>query len=81
MGPLKHLEKEVKEMQERPYDLEEKIDGIFLIVDAIRRSGATYPDMMNMLWAKLAKNKARKWGAPSADGVIEHIRGQVYEEG
>lgn len=75
IGPLKHLKKEVEEMLENPTDLEEFADGLFLLTDAAFRAGFTYREFMDMLWYKLEKNKKRVWGPPSADGVVEHVKG------
>jgi hypothetical protein len=42
LGPLKHLAKEIVEVQQKPDDLEEYADLVFLIFDAARRAGCTY---------------------------------------
>ena len=75
VGPLKHLEKEAREAQDSPFDLEEKADCLFLIFDAVRRSGKTLPDLMDACEKKLEINKARKWNKNVKEGEpIEHIR-------
>jgi hypothetical protein len=82
IGPIRHLLKEVQEvLQElekgdgdRDDLLEELVDCRFLLEDAIAREGFSYADYQDMSWRKLEKNKNRKWGARSADGVVEHIR-------
>jgi hypothetical protein len=73
-GPLKHLEKERLEALANPKDIMEYVDCIFLIEDAAYRAGFSYYELMEALWKKLEINKARKWGKPSTDGVIEHVR-------
>lgn len=80
-GPLKHLEKEVKEaiaawiVGGNVLDfLEELVDCQFLVHDAVSRAGFTYDAFLDACWKKLAKNRTRRWGARSADGVVEHIR-------
>lgn len=74
-GPLLHLAKEVQECLSTPDDLEEYADLVFLVFDAARRAGFDYDDLVCMCFAKLAKNKKRKWAAPkNPDEPIEHVR-------
>ena len=73
-GPLKHLEKEVKEILENPTDLLEYVDAFFLIIDATRRAGFNYHEFMSAVEYKLAINKRRKWGKSSSNDPVEHIR-------
>jgi predicted house-cleaning noncanonical NTP pyrophosphatase (MazG superfamily) len=74
VGPLKHLAKEVQECLEDPTDLEEFVDLQFLVFDAARRAGFTLPQLVQALWKKLDKNRQRKWGPPTANEAVEHIR-------
>ena len=75
IGALKHLAKEVAEVLAAPDDLEEYADLQFLVFDATRRAGFSYDDMVEACHAKLAKNKARSWPAPTAgDEPVEHIK-------
>ena len=73
-GPLLHLSKEVEEALKAPDDLEEYSDLFFLVFDATRRAGFSYAQLREAVTAKLAKNKARKWGKPTNDEPVEHIR-------
>jgi len=74
LGPLKHLAKEAVEAQSKPDDLEEYSDCLFLVFDACRRAGFTWPELLEACWVKLAKNKAREWPAASVDEPVEHVR-------
>lgn len=73
-GPLDHLAKEVKEAEEAPDDPEEYADLMLLTMDAARRSGMSYADLMDACWAKLAKNKAREWPKSDPEKAVEHVR-------
>lgn len=84
VGPLKHLQKEVKEILDKPEDGEEYVDAFFLIIDAARRSKqfAGPADFLKQGFAKLEKNKLREWQVPTnPDEAVEHVResGNVCE--
>lgn len=49
-------------------------DCLFLTFDAARRAGMTLDELINTAFEKLEINKSRKWGKPTADGPVEHIR-------
>jgi hypothetical protein len=75
IGPLKHLAKEVQECLADPWNMEEKIDCLFLVIDAARRSGASYQQFMDAAFAKLEVNKAREWQQSKGDSEpVEHVR-------
>lgn len=74
IGPLRHLEKEVKEALAKPEDLEEYADLLFLVFDATERAGFSYHDLVLACWRKLEKNRARKWSTLTDDAPVEHIR-------
>lgn len=74
VGPLKHLAKEVAEAQEKPDDIYEYADMVFLVFDAARRAGFEFDQLTNAVEHKLQINRARKWGPKSTDGVTEHVR-------
>ena len=76
-GPLKHLVKEVQEALADPKNPEEYADLLFLVFDAARRSGLNYYQMLEEVFKKLEKNKARQWGPPSATEPVEHVRAEV----
>lgn len=74
-GPLKHLAKEVAEVQKDPTDLMEFVDCLFLIFDSTRRAGFEFEQLRKAAWQKLEINKARKWQKPSSpDEAVEHVR-------
>jgi hypothetical protein len=75
-GPLKHLVKEVQEVLQKPDDLEEYADCIFLTLDAARRAGFTLDQLMLALEKKLVKNKARTWPPIdyTSDEPKEHVK-------
>jgi hypothetical protein len=70
----KHLLKEAAELHAEPTDDEEWADVFFLAVALVQDGTPAAPrDLIGALRAKLAKNKARTWGEPDADGVVEHV--------
>lgn len=79
-GPLKHLAKEAVEAQEAvgtEHLIEELADCLFLLVDAMWRSGYTSEDLLGSAFRKLEKNKARNWGNwkdKDPNAAIEHVR-------
>lgn len=74
IGPLKHLAKEAQEAQDKPDDIMEYVDCLFLTFDAAERAGFTYDQLLEAAWVKLEINKARKWGPKTTDGAVEHVR-------
>lgn len=76
LGPLAHIRKELEEIKESPYDLEEWIDVIILGLDGACRAGHEPQQIIDMIKTKQAKNEARTWpdwrNVP-ADQAIEHI--------
>lgn len=77
IGPLKHLEKEVKEAIENPTDPMEYADCFLLILDAARRAGIKPMELMKYSKEKLEICKQRKYPELSMDNVnepIEHLR-------
>lgn len=73
-GAVAHLQKEVKELAEHPYDDMEYADCLMLILDAASNAGIGADDLLNTAWEKLAINRAREWGEPDENGVVEHVR-------
>lgn len=79
-GPLNHLAKEVQEAKAAigtPEYMEECADCLFLLVDAVHRSGFWITDLLDEAMKKLDKNKDRQWRdwrtlAPGE--VSEHIK-------
>jgi hypothetical protein len=66
-----HLVEEVAELSANPTDASEIADCYFLIVGAASRAGI---DLVSALREKLAVNRARAWGHPDANGVVNHVR-------
>lgn len=64
-----HLRREAEELCRDPHDVEEMAD-VFILLSHISDGH----DLHSAVRAKLEKNKARKWGSPDAQGVVEHIR-------
>lgn len=71
-----HLLREVKELSSCPLDMMELADIQMLLwwlEDRARRElGST--TLLTACALKLSINKRRKWGAPDAEGVQEHLR-------
>ncbi len=74
LGPLKHLAKEVVEVQADPTDITEFADIGLLWFDSARRAGFAYDQLIQAMWTKLAVNKTRQWGKAGANEAAEHIR-------
>lgn len=66
-----HLRREAHELAEAPLDPEEMADVFILLANLWKLTGVDLPCAVA---AKLAKNRARKWGKPDAQGVVEHVR-------
>ncbi len=73
-GAIAHLAKEVGELAERPFDDMEYADCMLLLLDAASNAGLPADDLLNTCWEKLAINRARTWGEPDENNVIEHVR-------
>lgn len=69
-----HLLREAHELRDHPTDAEEIADVVIL---AIAAAGANGINLAGAVRAKLEKNKARTWGVPDADGVVEHVKEAV----
>lgn len=76
-GVLKHIDKEAVEVWESKGALDEWVDIIILAIDGAWRSGATPPEIVKALQAKLERNKSRNWPdwrSQPINSPIEHIR-------
>lgn len=69
-----HLLQEAAELAENPRDPEEMADVLFLVAGCADRAGV---DLAAAVAAKLAKNKARKWGEVQPNGVVYHIEDEA----
>lgn len=74
LGALRHLEKEAREAQAAPTDLEEYADCLLLVLDASRRAGFNVWKLVRSACAKLQVNKQRTWPKPTSDEPVEHAR-------
>lgn len=75
VGALKHLEKEAREAQNEPTDLEEYADIFILLCDALWRVGFTFVDLINAVETKHEKNKKRNWPKNvDPNEPVEHIK-------
>jgi hypothetical protein len=74
-GILRHIEKELLEIEAKPDDLTEWADVVILAMDGFWRHGGKPEDLMRVLQAKQEKNFARVWPTPtSEDEATEHVR-------
>lgn len=73
-GALKHMLREAQECIDNSLDIEERADVFLLLLDAQRRSGWTFGDLVNAAEAKMKKNKARQWPKPTSDEPVEHVK-------
>lgn len=71
---IAHLAREVIELSEKPFDLEEYADVLLLVFDAAANAGFSYDTLRIAVAAKLNVNQGRKWGKPDAEGVCEHVK-------
>lgn len=79
IGSLRHLEKETREAQQAPGDLTEYADCFLLLLDATRRAGFTYAQLIGAAFAKLLVNvNDRKWppfdAARPIGTTVEHLK-------
>ena len=87
---LHHLQKEVAELihaigqessepnKKNEVNLE-FADCFILLLDAARKEGLSATIILNAIIEKMEINKARKWGNPDENGVMEHIRDSAEE--
>lgn len=53
----------------------EYADCFMLILDSARKFGLSAASLISITEQKLAINKARTWGTPDENGVVEHVKG------
>lgn len=78
-GVLKHIKKEIVEIEDRPDDLEEWIDLIILGFDGALRQGYHPSEVVECLAKKQLKNEMRRWPdwrEFTEDEPIEHIKNE-----
>jgi NTP pyrophosphatase (non-canonical NTP hydrolase) len=77
-----HLKKEVEELitelSQPKSDIDkttmEFADCFMLLLDSAHHYGLSAKDLIELAYKKLEINKARKWGKPDKNGVVEHIK-------
>jgi hypothetical protein len=75
-GICKHIEEELKEVREKPENVEEWIDVVILALDGAWRAGFTAEQVEAALIAKYEKNFKREWPVPGPeDEPIFHKKG------
>lgn len=72
-GVIRHLRKELDEVERDPKDLEEWVDVIFLAMDGAQRSGFSGKALVVKMIEKHQKNLRREWKRQS-EGHYEHER-------
>lgn len=76
-GVIEHIQKELKEIEEKPFDLNEWIDVIILAMDGFWRHGGSAEDLLPYLLVKQMRNMSRTWPDwrdMTEDQAIEHDR-------
>jgi hypothetical protein len=76
-GVIKHIRKELKEIEHTPFDLSEWIDVVILALDGACRAGFSPECIARALAFKQQENELRDWPdwRTVKDGeAIEHIR-------
>lgn len=86
---VKHLAKEIKELEENPENIEEWVDALHLVMQGLTKAAQAglnpqfanlfVNDLPNLMFdafkIKLHHNIIeRQWAEPDADGVVEHVR-------
>ena len=75
LGIIKHIQKELIEIEECPEDLQEWIDVIILAMDGYWRHGGNPKDLMGKLVEKQCINFSRNYPFPTSENEpSEHIR-------
>jgi hypothetical protein len=83
LGIIDHIKKEIKEIEQTPFDLEEWVDVLILAFDACWRAGYSPDETIAMLVYKDQKNKSRKWPdwrTAEPGKAIEHIKEDTTED-
>ena len=80
--PLSKIAHLAEELQELVSDLKsnnparrlEFADCFFLLFGSAAADGMTYQDICQAIQEKFEINKARKWGKPDENGVVQHVQ-------
>lgn len=76
-GVIQHITKELKEIEAKPFDLNEWVDVIILAMDGFWRHGGSAEDLLPYLLVKQMRNMSRTWPDwrdRTEDQAIEHDR-------
>lgn len=76
-GVIGHIRKELKEIEDDPFDLSEWVDVVILALDGAWRAGYKPQEIIDAIVTKQAKNEKRNWPdwrIMSEDEAIEHIK-------
>ncbi len=79
-GPIAHLIKELKELEENPVDILEHADVLLLVLDIMSQAHKDVDTVIDAAFFKLDINRNREWGEPDEDGCVEHVRGKNVED-
>jgi len=75
LGIIKHIKKELEEVEANPDDLTEWVDVINLAIDGYTRHGGKSNKLLTDLFAKLKICESRTYPFPaSEDEPSEHVR-------
>lgn len=79
LSKILHLKEEITELtldvfDKKPERRLEFADCFFLLFGAAAADGMTYEDIEACIDEKFEINKARKWGKPDANGVVNHVK-------
>lgn len=79
LGIIDHIESELKEIKEKPYDLYEWVDIILLALDGAWRAGHSPEAISKALEEKQEKNENREWPdwrTSDHNKGIQHVKGK-----
>lgn len=79
LSKVAHLQQEVEELAtdlltKSPDRRLEFADCILLVFGAAASDGMSYEDICSAIDEKMKINKARKWGEPDENGVVNHVK-------
>lgn len=79
LSKIEHLLQEIQELKEdiinnNPKKRLEYADCFLLLFGAAHADGFEYNDIDDFSIEKLEINRARKWGKPDSNGVVNHIK-------
>lgn len=75
LGPIRHMAKEVRELEQEPGCLKERADILILLLDSCWRQGISVYSLLDAALSKMQENRLREWPKPtSPDQAVEHVR-------